>query len=157
MIVGTITELEIFQVYDRGIVNKECIGIRVNETVNLGQFGVMVGVTGNVMGATPVRDFMFWFGDGVIQAGDFIFVYTGPGSAKWWRAEGKAYTVYSLHWGRNTTILANPQVVPFLFKVEAVQIPQPPRQLPELPRSSAPQVTQQRIGTIPPYFPPKLK
>jgi len=138
MIVGALAELEIFDVQNRGVPNDESIAIRVNETVNLGQFGIMLGATGAAWGgAIPVRDFFFWFGNGMVNAGDFIFVYTGPGSARFWQPEGKPYTIYSVHWGRKTTIFNDPTIVPFLFKVESVQIPSPPRQLPEAGQPSA--------------------
>ena len=49
MIVNNITELTLKGVYDRGVPNQERIVIISNETVNLGKYGLMIGVrsTGN--------------------------------------------------------------------------------------------------------------
>ena len=32
--------------------------------------------------ATPIRDNLLWFGDGLVNKDDWIYVYTGPGEAR---------------------------------------------------------------------------
>ncbi len=66
MIVDLITELSA-GVFDRGIANKERIVLFVNESVNLGQYGLMIGIRGGDGGAFPIRDNMLWFGDAIVQ------------------------------------------------------------------------------------------
>lgn len=123
MILNPITEFAV-SVYDRGVANQERIVLFVNERVNLGQYGLMIGVRGQPGFAVPIKDNMFWFGDGIVNKGDWIFVYTGPGEAKTTMLPNTQQRLYSIHWGRNETILHHPDLVPILIRVDAVQVPQ---------------------------------
>ncbi|MFI5331210.1 MAG: hypothetical protein ACHQ2F_09300 [Desulfobaccales bacterium] len=123
MIVTLITEFTV-NVFDRGIANKERIVLFVNEKVNLGQYGLMIGIRAQAGSAVPIRDNMLWFGDGIVNKGDWIFVYTGPGEAKTTMLPNNQERLFSIHWGRKETILHHPDLVPILFRVDAVQIPQ---------------------------------
>ena len=123
MIVGDITELRVEGIYDRGVPNKERVVLRVNTIINMGQFGLFLGVRQQQGAAFPIRDNFFWFGDGYVAAGDWIFVYTGPGEARTSELPGSTQKLYSLHWGRQNTILSSPEIVPFLFRMDAVDIP----------------------------------
>jgi len=122
MIVGDIFEFMV-SVYDQGIPNRERIVLYANETVNTGQYGLMVGIlaTGNT--AFPIPDNLFWFGDAIINKGDWIFIYTGPGEAKLTEIPNSTNKMYSVHWGRSKTVLNHQDLVPILFRVDAVQIP----------------------------------
>lgn len=132
MIVSGITELTVSTVLDRGIPNKECIAIMANQTINLGQYGVMLGQYSGLNSAVPFRDNLFWFGDAVVEAGDWIFIYTGLGSPTKSRSTDDKYDVYSTFWGRNSTMFANSNVVPMLFRIDAVNVPTPPENSPQL-------------------------
>jgi hypothetical protein len=122
MILQDITELNVVGVYDRGVPGQERIVIRVGQTVNLGQYGVMLGIRGTDGAAFPVRDNLFWFGDGLVFEGDWLFIYTGPGQARATTVPNTSETLYSIHWGRPTTILNAKELVPILFRVDAVQV-----------------------------------
>lgn len=122
MILNLITELRIVGVFDRGIPNQERIVLSVNEAVNLGQYGLMVGVRGSNGFAFPIRDNLLWFGDATVKKGDWIFVYTGPGEAKGSTLPNTQYNLYSVHWGRQYTMLGDSNVVPLLIRVDAVQV-----------------------------------
>lgn len=136
MIVNLINELSVIGVYDRGIPNQERIVLHVTETVNLGQYGLMIGVRAQDGTAFPVRDNLLWFGDGVVARGDWIFIYTGPGEPKVSTLPNTNNRTYTLHWGRAETILHNREVVPILFRVDAVQVPQETASLPETSRNA---------------------
>jgi hypothetical protein len=123
MIVNLITELTVIGVYDRAVPNQERIVLHVNETVNLGQYGLMIGVRGWDGFAFPIRDNLLWFGDAMMNKGDWIFVYTGPGEAKMTGLPNTQERLYSIHWGRKYTILDTQDLVPILFKIEAAQVP----------------------------------
>jgi hypothetical protein len=122
MIVNLITELTIVGVFDRGVPNQERIVLRVNETVNLGQYGIMIGIRGWSGTGVPVRDNLLWFGDGIVNRGDWIFVYTGPGTPKMTTLPNTEERLLSIHWGRQYTILNSDDLVPILFRVDAVQV-----------------------------------
>lgn len=131
MIVNLVTEISVVGVFDRGIPNQERVVLYVNETVNLGQYGLMVGVRGSDGTAFPIRDNLFWFGDGFVNRGDWIFVYTGPGEPRTTALPNTQERLYSIHWGRTQTMLHHHDVVPILFRVDAVQVPQEVASLPK--------------------------
>ncbi len=137
MIVTDLEELNIHPVADRGVPNRERIAIYVKETTNMGQYGIMVGYSAVNNSAVPYQDNLFWFGDGIVSAGDWILLYTGKGVATTidWDATGGK--IYSIHWGRSTTIFANTNIVPILFRVDAVDVAPPPVDLPQLENESA--------------------
>jgi hypothetical protein len=114
-------------VLDRGTPNQECIALRVNENVNLGQFGLMLGVSGGEgKGAWPLKDNLLWFGDGWIKKDDWLFVYTGSGQPRSTPGTRETETFYSIYWGRPHTIFHAQKVVPILFRVDAVNVDDPP-------------------------------
>lgn len=133
MIVADMQDLKLFAVADRGVPNKERIPIQVLKQTDMGKYGILVGVSSYYKLAVPVHDNLFWFGDGIVNAGDWILVFTGSGGPRaddWSNPPGSK--VYSLHWGRPTTVFANSTVVPILFGIEAVDVGLSPSDLPQL-------------------------
>jgi hypothetical protein len=88
----------------------------------MGQFGLMIGVRLGQGFAAPIRDNLLWIGDGILNKGDWLFVYTGPGQARVTNLPNSQEKLYSIHWGRQTTFLASPDLVPILFRVDAVHL-----------------------------------
>lgn len=130
MILQDIAELSVVGVYDRGVPNQERIVIHVKQTVNLGQYGIMLGIKGADGTAFPIKDNLLWFGDGVVFEGDWLFIYTGPGQARSTKVPNTVETLYSIHWGRSTTILNATEFTPILFRIDAVQVSSEPLNLP---------------------------
>lgn len=124
MIVSGIGELTIVGVFDRGVPNFERIAIQANQTTDLGKYGIMLGVKGSSGQAFPIRDNLFWFGDGLLPPNDWLFLYTGPGEPRAAEAPGGTGRLISLHWGRDRTVLHSSVVVPILFRIDAVQVAQ---------------------------------
>lgn len=131
MIVDLITELTVIGIHDRGVPNQERIVIRVNDTVDLGQYGLMVGVRATSGMAFPIKDNLLWFGDAVVSQGDWIFIYTGHGKPKDSLLPNTNNRIYSLHWGRDWTVFSNQELLPILFRIDAVQVPSAPTSLPD--------------------------
>lgn len=132
MIVFPITELIIVGVHDRGIPNIERIVLRANQDINLGQYGIMLGVKQPMQNsAYPINDNLFWLGEAKIQFNDWIFIYTGPGFPRTERTIDGLNNIHIGHWGKQSTVMANPEIVPILFRVEAVQLPFQPINLPQ--------------------------
>lgn len=123
MIVSDISELTVVGVLDRGVPNQERIILCVNQILNLGQYGLMIGIRATQGMAFPIKDNLLWFGDAIVSKGDWVFVYTGPGEARVNTLPNNQETLYSIHWGRKDTIFLNREIVPILFRVDAVQIP----------------------------------
>ena len=132
MIVDLLKEMRIISILHRGVPNRECIAILVNEDLNLGQYGVMLGThSSETGGALPFNDNLFWFGDGKLEKGDWIFIYTGSGvPTKNEDTETDTYN-YSIFWGRLNTVFANTAIVPLLFRSDAVDVLQPPLDVPQ--------------------------
>ncbi|HDY85207.1 MAG TPA: hypothetical protein ENH74_05940 [Methylophaga sp.] len=129
---SNIPELFLYPVEERGKPNQERIVILVNETINLGQYGIMVGYAGVNQSATPFQDNLFWFGNGVVNKGDWIMLFTGKGEPKsdiWLDAGTK---IYSVHWGRDKTMFTNTNVVPMLFRIDAINVGIAPVDVPQL-------------------------
>ena len=130
--------MRVVRVFDRGVANKECVAIAVAQTINVGRYGIMLAQhhSGATVSSTPFFDNLFWFGDGVASAGDWLFVYTGPGTPRSSLANNGVNTHFSLHWGKPHTVFANSAVVPILFRVDAVDVLLPPSDQPQLPQRS---------------------
>lgn len=132
MIVTNLTELELYPVEDRGVPNLERIAILVKDTTNMGQYGIMIGNASGDNSAIPYQDNLFWFGDGIVNKGDWILLYTGSGTPRTDAWEASGGNIYSVHWGRNVTMFANSNIVPILFRVDAVTVSTPPGDVPQL-------------------------
>jgi len=137
MRVSDIYELKVMAVLERGIANKECIAIQAKQTINLGQYGIMLGQFSGDNGVFPFRDNMFWFGDGIISEGDWILIYTGSGTPTTNKSVDNIHNTYTVFWGRTHTLFADSNVVPLLFRVDAVDIPIPPSNTPQLGNQNA--------------------
>ncbi len=120
MIVQDITGLELIGVFDRGEPNKERIVFRASDHIDLGQFGIMLGISLAGGFARPIRDNLFWFGDGIINRDDWLFVYTSPGKPSSIPIPNTENMLHNIFWGRKAVILANTIIVPILFRVDAV-------------------------------------
>jgi hypothetical protein len=132
MIVSDLRELTIMAVLDRGVPNEECIAIQAHERINLGQYGIMLGVYAPLNSATPFKDHLFWFGDGFIEEGDWVFIYTGMGEPRKSKTNDGVNSIFTIFWGKPKTIFANTIVVPVLFRVDAVYVLSPPENLPQI-------------------------
>lgn len=132
MIVNNLLELTINSVIKRGTPNEECFAIQVNQNINLGQYGIMLGQYSGGNSAVPFRDNLFWFNDGIVKSGDWLFIYTGSGTPTQTKAANGINDLYSLFWGKPHTVLIDTNIVPMLFRVDAVNVAQPPVNLPQL-------------------------
>jgi len=124
-----INELQMFGVYDAGKANLERVVIRALQQVNLGDFGLMLGIGGHDGSAIPIRDNMLWFGHGVVEINDWLFIYTGAGETKVSDVPNTNERIISLHWGRSLTIFNGPEFLPILFRIDGVQFPYVPPSL----------------------------
>ncbi len=76
-----------------------------NELFNMGKFGVLLGIGQQNRTAFPIRDNFYWFGEGFVRKGDWIFLYTGPGEARTVEVPNTTEKIYSIHWSREKTVL----------------------------------------------------
>ncbi len=133
MIVSDLAELRLYPVADRGAPNSEHVPIQVLQPTDMGRYGLMVGISGPQQFAMPIQDNLFWFGDGVVNAGDWIFLYTGSGSPRIHDVPDlPGSKIYTVHWGRPNTMFANSLVVPILFRTDTEEVGVPPGNLPQV-------------------------
>ena len=123
MILDLIDEITILDVIDRGVANMERIALRINAGVNMGQYGLLIGVRSQDGAAWPLADNFYWFGEGLVVPGDCIFVYTGPGQPRKEKLPNVEQHIYSVHWGRKNTVFVNKNLAPILFRMDAVMVP----------------------------------
>ncbi|QNK67836.1 hypothetical protein [Variovorax sp. PAMC26660] len=125
MMQGTLGELSLTGVFDRGIPNAERIVIRVNEHVDMASYVLMQGLANGGGGAVPIRDAMFWFGNGLLEPNDWIFVYTAAGEPRSLDlplndGSNGTHKLVMLHWSRTQTMFHAPNMVPILARIDAL-------------------------------------
>ena len=98
MIVGMLNELTVISILNRGLPNQESIAIRVNDSIDLGQYGIMLGMYSHLKLAMPFQDSLFWFGDGLVIKGDWIFVNTGDGQPRTSKTVDQQNNIYTVFW-----------------------------------------------------------
>lgn len=126
MIFPEVGELSVVRIFHPGVPNRESIAISVEENTNLGQYGILVGLYQGDGLATPFVDHLFWFGDGRVRKGDWLFVNTGPGTPSTTATSEGDGKIFSIYWGKKQTIFANSNIVPVLFRLDAVNVLAPP-------------------------------
>lgn len=128
MMQGQLDELSLIGVFDRGVPNQEHVAIRVDAHVDMASYGMLVGWAAVGGGVLPVPNNFFWFGNGLLSPGDWIFLYTAPGQARVdTLKDGKRLCV--LHWGRTQTMFHTPSYVPLLVRIDAYQTTPPAPEL----------------------------
>jgi len=119
-----IVELTIVAVADAGVPNRERIVLRPTQEVNLGQFGMTVGIrnSDNPNLIVPITDFFFWFPNLVVEPPSWLFLYTGKGTYERTTVTGTSETAHVFHWARDTIIFAYFELVPVLFRHSSMLI-----------------------------------
>ena len=130
MILQGISELVLIGVHERGIPNKERIVLRANDRLQMGQFGLLLGVKGAPGFAFPIKDNFFWFGEGMVDRGDYVFVFTGSGNPQKSELPNSSEKLYTVFWGRAMTLFMDPNVVPILMRIDALTVDNPQQLLP---------------------------
>lgn len=123
MIPYLIEELEIVGIFDHGIPNMERIVLLAHESIDLGNYGLMLGIRGHEGQAYPLRDNFLWFGNGWVQKGDWLFVYTDVGEPRTTDLPNQKEKLYSIHWGKDKTVFQNKELIPLLIRIDAIQVP----------------------------------
>ena len=132
MILQNTTELRIVGIYDRGVPNQERIVLKVNELLNLAQYGILIAFQIAPEGpATPYNDQFIWLTERIIKEGTVIFIYTGPGEFRETVVLGTDIPALVMHWGKQYTIFANSNVVPILCRIDALHIAELSYNLPQ--------------------------
>jgi len=130
MILETLTELTISSISDRGIPNEEKMLIEVNQDTDMGKYCVLLGIDGGDGYIRPINDNLYWFGNGQVYKGDWIFLYTGQGEPRTTDIPNQLQKMYSLHWGRDFTLLNDVNIVPAIIRADGIRMPLHIKELP---------------------------
>ena len=118
MYLNPINELVMFGVFDRGESNKERIVFRVQSSLNLAAYGVVLTIhQGDNW--TPLPDQFFWFGETLLDAGTWLYLYTGRGLPRMTTSLGTNEPAYVIHWNRETVIFKQDNLYPTLIRMDA--------------------------------------
>jgi len=131
MSIEVIENLKMVEVLDHGRPNHERVAIYVQHPCDLSEYCMFLTMAGAESPVAPVRDHMLWFGYGLVNEGDWIFVYTASGSTTiTTNAPSKDGSfpsrIISIHWGKDHTIFQNRAVNPLLVKIGALGAIAPP-------------------------------
>ncbi|WP_084297198.1 hypothetical protein [Pseudomonas sp. URIL14HWK12:I5] len=119
-----IDTLRIMDVQNHGVANQERIAIFVQKMCDLAEYCLILTLPTPEGGAVPVKDHMLWFGQGVVNPGDWIFVYTAAGSTTILPnltnqpLPGFPPLRYiNMHWGKDHTVFQNRALSPMLIRI----------------------------------------
>lgn len=127
-----IDTLQIADVQNHGIPNQERIAIYAHKSCDLSEYCLILTLPTPEGGSVPVKDHMLWFGQGWVQPGDWIFVYTAAGSTTILpnpspQLPGVAPRRFiNIHWGKNHTIFQNRALSPMLIQISGTATLLPP-------------------------------
>ncbi|WP_339433553.1 hypothetical protein [Pseudomonas sp. EA_65y_Pfl2_P78] len=146
-----IDTLQIVDVQNHGIPNNERIAIYVHKPCNLAEYCLILTLPTPEGGTVPVKDHMLWFGQGWVQPGDWIFVYTAVGSTTITPnpapqpPEVAPRRFINIHWGKNHTIFQNRALSPMLIEIGGTGVLPPPEPAYQGGLLGLSSVTQQRL------------
>ena len=115
--------LNIVGVYDRGVPNLERVVLRPKDNIELGRYFMFLARLDAPRLGVPIPEPYLWLGDETLGATHWVVVYTGPGERTWERHPDTGEAIRVLHWGHKVTVLNDPQVVPVLAEIGAIDFP----------------------------------
>jgi hypothetical protein len=133
MFFDTITSLQLMNVHDHGVPNLERIAIHVREACDLGEYCLFIGLPAADGSVAPLKDHMLWFGNGFVNPGDWIFVYTASGftTVQPYGLPPAGSSIQprliNIHWGKDHTMFQNRALVPMLIRMNGLNMPAPPQ------------------------------
>jgi hypothetical protein len=136
--------LELHSLEAAGVPHEERVIFWAREAVDLKLYGVLVGVDIGNGSAIPMPDNYYWFGHITLEAGDWVFLYSGPGTTRTVELnDGKK--LHNLYWGRKKTMFYDRKIVPILISMDLVSIYRPE---PLKPRSQELAATPVTLGAF---------
>ena len=130
--------LLLHSVIDRGQPNRERIALFAREDLSTSRYCLLIGVSVSENDAIPIPDNSLWLGSGSLRRGDWIFVYTGPGTPR--TDPLNENKIYSIYWNRDKTVFFDSTIVPILIQTNDVWVSPPPH-----PTTSLPQFDTQKL------------
>lgn len=124
-------ELELLGVFDRRTPFKERVVLKAAVRVDVSSLAIAAGYRTSPQTAIPMRDHFMWLGNVILEAGDWLFIYTGTGEGKVAPIPNSTNKMYIGHWQKEHTIFNSPQIVPLLFRLGDLVIEASSNHLPD--------------------------
>ncbi|WP_162932977.1 hypothetical protein [Roseovarius sp. EL26] len=118
-----IDPIKIEGVTDRGIGNSERVVMRAQTYCDLGHYWIGLGMRQSQNSVFPINDNLFWLGKGLIQPGDWIFLYTGWGQPTTTDIPSQTNKIYTFYWKRDRVLFQSPEIFPYLINAPRVGLP----------------------------------
>lgn len=113
--------LQLVSVDSRGVPNEERIYLKANQRVNLREYFLVLGVR-MPDGTVYPGQLGMWLGNGTVEAGGWIVVYTGGGSPLVTKMQGTGEPALVVYWGHATTLFNDAQLTPILVHSDKIEI-----------------------------------
>ena len=113
-------KIEIIQILDRGVANKERLWLKVLANTNLQYFIVFDTIYTAESTISNLQRHAYWFNAKEVKAGDYVVLYTGSGSPSEQRKEDGS-TTHFLFWGLEKTIWNTKEGCAVLFEINSWQ------------------------------------
>lgn len=120
MLFPNIWEVRLHGVFDRNLANRERVVLQAEQSTDMSQFFLLVGVPTGENSIFPLPDLQFWFGGIALGPGDWIVLFTGSGEPRQERDES-GRMVHILFWGRSHTLFTG-SYVPALIRAGGIII-----------------------------------
>lgn len=114
--------LELFGIYDRGIANSERIALRVNSSLEVTNYALIIGFKGANDSILPAPDQFFWLGRANIGVPGWIFVYTGTGTPTFTLETHTKEPLQAIFWNKPDVVFTDPNITAALIRMEDVQV-----------------------------------
>jgi hypothetical protein len=109
-------KLQIMEIIDRGVANKERLWMRVLADTNLQFYIVFDTVYTSANAISSSQKHAFWFPPTPVKAGDNVILVTGPGTRSQ-TLNSSGGTDHFFHWGFPNTIWNQKEDCAVLFEV----------------------------------------
>lgn len=107
--------LELRDVIDRGVPNLERIPLYATFDVTLGNYWLGLGLKQSQESIFPINDSLFWLGNGYLEKGDWLFVYSGTGIPTTHEMPNQSNKISTLHWNKGQTLFHSAEIYPYLI------------------------------------------
>lgn len=115
-------QLRLHGILDAGVPNRERVAVELLQPVNLGGYGLVVGIPQGPNGILPIHDNVFWMPQIILEPPSWVVVFTDRGEARQTTDPVAKIPVMVLHWQRETTIFQHPGVGVGLIRVADVVV-----------------------------------
>jgi hypothetical protein len=123
-------EIQLLGVADRGVPNKERVLARTLNVMHLGKYVLTAAVLQPDRTVNIIPNMLFIFHNFQLLKSSWVVIYTGKGNQEISRLPTSHEPAYVFHWGFDQVIFSRRDIVPALFRIEALNYEGSPGVLP---------------------------